>query len=40
VGLVKEFVFDPKVIPGTKFMHRPTPLPPDKRAWLQDHMQA
>lgn len=38
VGLVAEFPFDPKVQPGTRVVHKPTPLAPDRRRWVKKEM--
>jgi hypothetical protein len=39
VGLVREFRYDPKINPKAKVFHKPTPLPPEKRRWVQGEFQ-
>lgn len=39
MGLCAEFPYDPKVRPGTRVYNKPTPLPPDRRAWVQREME-
>jgi hypothetical protein len=38
VGLVKGFVYDPGIKPTARVFHKPTPLPPEKRRWVQGEM--
>jgi hypothetical protein len=39
LGHVGEFVYDPGIKPGTKVFQKPTPLAPDRRAWVKKEMQ-
>jgi hypothetical protein len=32
---VGEFVYDPGIKPGTKVFQKPTPLSPERRAWVK-----
>lgn len=38
VGLVPDYTFEMELPPNFQLHHRPTPLPPDRRAWVNQEL--